>query len=453
MTKSKKNSLSEVNFILYGLNYVVGFGFIATISSLINQGVWGILIFILTSIIIVAVIFAFSRAGQKYQNEIGGSYLYAKKTFGKQMTFFQGWNQASQIILFAGTTPLFFARLISQFDQNNEILYTVISVIIYISFVLLGTFGYKLSKNFIFVTAVFKWITLALGFGLIIYLISQSNSYAASIKDLGPFSLSAFAGGILSFIYAYGGFESLATISKDIETKRFKKIMIYMFLIVFVAYFIFYFIFLGLEKSNVSGFGLDIAYKTVWGTTGVTIFAIGLFFNRVSSTMGGVQPKARMIAALAKDGFFPIPWAQTNKHNEYRNAIIVYAIVGTLSSVFFSIIPTLAGVNNTFEKILAAGNISYLIQYLLTIFTVWLWSIRKEEKIPVWEKIIYVIGMVAIIFTLIGSQISFLIENKITFENFLPLISYVATIIFGYLVWFISAKYNKKRAKKLKLSQ
>ncbi|SYV96890.1 Uncharacterised protein, partial [Mycoplasmopsis edwardii] len=35
-----KNKFTEKQFLFYGLNYIIGFGFIATISSVVSKGLW-----------------------------------------------------------------------------------------------------------------------------------------------------------------------------------------------------------------------------------------------------------------------------------------------------------------------------------------------------------------------------------------------------------------------------
>ncbi|MHA0305754.1 APC family permease [Mesomycoplasma ovipneumoniae] len=451
MMKTKsKNSLTERQFIFYGLNYIVGFGFIVTISKVINQGIWGVFVFILTSLITLAVIFAFARAGQKYQNEVGGSYAYAKKTFKNGLVFFSGWNQVARIMVFSATSPLFFSTLLTQFDAPRKWLYISISLVVYIILILAGSFGFKLSKPIILFTAIFKWATLLVGFGLIIYLIIQSNTYGQSFSQIGPFSVTLFASTILSFIYSYGGFESLATISQSVETKRFKKVIILIFLIVISSYFLFYIIFIGLGKEYVSSnFGLKQVYETLWGTSGASLFAIGLFFNRMSATMGSVQPYARYIAPLAEDGFLPSVFAKKNKHNEYQYAIYLSVSLAISSSIIFTIIPEIAGVTDSFGKIVDAGGISFLIQYFLTLFTVLIWKWRKNEQIPIWEIVIYILGMVVILFTLIASQLDFIGSKEVSFEHFMPLIIYVAAMLIGYIVKFLNSWLKKRKLRKV----
>ncbi|MCU9939058.1 hypothetical protein NWQ34_05755 [Mycoplasmopsis felis] len=83
-----KNKLTEKQFFLYGLNYIVGFGFLATITSVISRGLWGMLIFSLTAFISFSVILAFARGSQEYSSELGGTYVYAKKASKKMMSIF-----------------------------------------------------------------------------------------------------------------------------------------------------------------------------------------------------------------------------------------------------------------------------------------------------------------------------------------------------------------------------
>lgn len=64
---NRQNYFNERQFLFFGLNYIVGFGFIATISGVILTGAWGMLVFSLTSLITLAVLLSFSRAGNKYK--------------------------------------------------------------------------------------------------------------------------------------------------------------------------------------------------------------------------------------------------------------------------------------------------------------------------------------------------------------------------------------------------
>lgn len=45
------------------------------------NGYYGLIIFLLTALISLAVVLVFSRLGNEFPNEYGGSYLYAKKAF------------------------------------------------------------------------------------------------------------------------------------------------------------------------------------------------------------------------------------------------------------------------------------------------------------------------------------------------------------------------------------
>ncbi|QJB71452.1 APC family permease [Mycoplasma sp. 1654_15] len=452
---SNKNHLSERQFLFFGLNYIVGFGFIATISGVILTGSWGMFVFALTSLITLAVLLSFSRAANKYKDLVGSSYAYSKKTFGRSMSFFQGWNQFVQIPLFASTVPLFFSILLTSLDPEREVLYTIISVVLYILLISISTFGVRLSARFIFASAAIKWLTLAVGFGLIVYLIASSkNSFIENISDVSkPFSIVILAKTVLNFIYAYGGFEGLAGISKEVKTNRFKKLLVVLFIIIFSAYFIFYLIFLGLSKSVLiadgkENFGLDLVYKIVWGTTGSILFSIGIFFNRFSATLSSSLYYGRLIAPLAEDGYIPTFLAKKNKNGEYRNAIYTVAVISILSTIIFTIIPKALKVQNSFNSILNSGNSAYLIQYWFTIFTVLVWKWKNAEKIPLWEVIVYIIALLIIPFVLLFSFFPWIAGEEFSKDSIILIFSYFSVILLGYILWGTYSWYKNHKLSK-----
>ncbi|AOD25156.1 APC family permease [Mesomycoplasma hyorhinis] len=452
---NRQNYFNERQFLFFGLNYIVGFGFIATISGVILTGAWGMLVFSLTSLITLAVLLSFSRAGNKYKNLVGSSYAYSKQTFGRSMSFFQGWNQFVQIPLFASTVPLFFSTLLTSIDPAHEVIYTIISVALYVLLISIATFGVRLSSRFIFAAAAIKWLTLFVGFGLIIYIIStQKNSFIENISDVSkPFSIVILTKTVLNFMYAYGGFEGLAGLSKDVKTKRFKKLLVILFFIIFTAYFVFYLIFLGLSQSTLladgkENFGLDLVYKIVWGTTGSVLFSIGIFFNRFSSTLSSSLYYGRILAPLAQDGYLPASLAKKNKNGEYRNAIYTVAIISILSTIIFTIIPKALKVQNSFSAILNSGNSAYLIQYWFTIFTVLIWKWKKGEKIPLWEIIIYIIALIIIPFVILFSFFPWIAGEEFSKDSIIMLFSYVSTILIGYIIWSSYSYYKNYKKNK-----
>ncbi|UWD34336.1 APC family permease [Mesomycoplasma molare] len=450
-----KNKFSEKQFVLFGLNYIVGFGFIATISGVIAKGLWGMLIFVLTAFISMAVMLAFARGSQFFSNEVGGTYVYARKTFKKHkwFLFLQGWNQFAQVPLFSATTPLFFSTLLSEFDKGNQLIYQIASVSIFMIFIIISALGLKLSKWFVFFAAIIKWITIALGLAIVTYYSFMNFNFSNSFVNNEKVTLGIIISSVLTFIYAFAGGEGLAGLSSDVETKRFKKILMLIFIIVLSFYLVFYLIYLGLEpntfKTSNSSVQFGAIYKGTFGLVGLILFTIGLFFNRASSSISSMIYYARTVVPLAEDGFIPSKFAKKSKNGEYTNAIIFSTIFALISMIIFTILPSILQVRDQFVSILNAGNIVFLMQYLFTLITIVTLSHKEKKfKLPLWEEIVYILAILLIGFVILSSFIPPIIGEQYTKSTAILLPSYVGVMLIGYIIWWIWYLINKKPGKK-----
>ncbi|WP_025755149.1 APC family permease [Mycoplasmopsis cricetuli] len=447
-----KNKLSEKNFIFFGINYIVGFGFVVTIANVISKGLWGMLIFTLTSFIALIVMLAFSKGTQAFGNEVGGSYVYSKKAFPKQkwFIFLTGWNQFAQIPLFAATTPLFISQLVSEFDKSNQLIYQICSIGIFIILSLLNLLGLKLSKWFILITAIFKWIILTLGFIIVIYFLITSGSITNVFQTNEKISISIIASSVLSFFYAFGGIEGLAGISSDIETKRFRKLLFLIFLIVFVFYFIFYLIFIWIDTTNIitkeTSFTFNKIFKITFGITGSILFIIGGFFRNFTSTLSSNIYYSRIIVSLAQDNFIPNQLAKKAKNNEYKNAIYFSTFSSIISMIIFGIIPYYLNLEDQFASILNAGIIVFFMQYLLAIFSILVLSFKKTQiQTSIFEKFLYIIGIILIGFIILLNLFPPIVGENYQINSLLILISYFSVILIGFFLWWSYSFYKKRK--------
>ncbi|CCP23900.1 APC family permease [Mycoplasmopsis cynos] len=439
---SKKNKFTEKQFIFYGLNFIVGFGFIATISSVISRGLWGILIFALTAFISMTVMLAFARASQSYGKEVGGTYVYAKKAFSdkRKILFLQGWNQFSQVPLFSATTPLFFIDLLKEIDSGNQTIYQICALVFFVLLNVICSFGIKTSKWFILFTGIIKWLTIGLGLSIVTFYSFSTLSFGANFKNTPNVDISIIVTSVLSFIYAFAGGEGLAGVSSEVETKRFKKIIMLIFGIVLIFYFTFYIVYLGLDSTvfnESTSISFALIFKVSLGSVGVILFIIGTFFNRVGAGISSIIYYARTVVPLAQDDFIPGIFAKKSKKTgEYRNAILFQSAFSIISMIIFTIIPYFLGIKDQFSAILNAGNIVFLMQYLFTICTLlYLSWKRKEFVIPVWEKIVYICSIILISFIVLTSLIPPIIGTSYTAESALLLPSYMGIMLIGYLIW------------------
>lgn len=446
-----KSKLNTIQFICFGFNWIVGFGFIVALSKTVSLGVWSLLAFAISAFVAFATMSVFARATQNYPNVEGGSYGYTKLAFGKRMAFFQGWNQISHIFLLSATAPLFLAELLQLLDNTPEhqIYYQIGSVILFISVTLITVFSLRVSKKFIFIFGAIKYVIILIGTILVIYYCIANNDFANNMHPTESINLSMFAGKTMIFIYAFNGFNNLAYLSKDtVGITKFKKIMMIIYSLVFSFYLLTFVLFLGInDAQHIKGYE-GLFYKA-FAATGLIIFIIGSAFNRFSSQLSYTILYSRIIAPMAEDGYFPAIFKQKNRYGEYSKAIYLSLALTIISMIFFSVLPIILGLGDFFEKMLEAGTIVYLVNYLGAFIALCHLHFKKKMiKIPWWELILYFLGMATIIIVILFTFIPPIVNQPWTINNTLMLSSYCGAMMLGYLYWFGFNLYKKTKAKK-----
>ncbi|QBF34951.1 APC family permease [Mycoplasmopsis phocirhinis] len=442
---------NEKTFIFYGINYIVGFGFIATISSVIKTGQWGILIFALTALIAGGVMLAFARGAQLYGTQIGGSYAYVKEAFPKArpVWFANGWNQFMQAPLFSATTPLFFSGIASLFikSQQYQLLMQFGSLAFFVILTIISAMSLNVSKKVITATAIVKWIGIAIMFVGIIYLaIRNPHIQLLDKKNLTKVSPYILITSILNFIYSYGGVEGLAGLSSEVNTKNFRRILLSLFGIIIAIYTVFYIIFNFVPQieTNNSNFVAALLHRA-FGISGLIVFAISLLFRQITSTVFSMVYYAKTVVPLAQDGFLPYSLAKRDKNGTHRNATIFVTIITVLAMIVFSIIPSLFNVSDRFGTILQAGNLVFFIQYLFAVIAILTISFKnKELKIPMWERIIYIIVATLIAFIALVTLFPPIVGENYDASSIIIISSYLGFVVLGFVVWGIFYAYDKK---------
>lgn len=439
-------NFNEKSFTFFTINYIVGFGFITTIISLININIYGIITMLLTALITFGVSLVFSRMANNYKDEYGGSYAYAKKLNNKHFSFFVGWNQYIQGPILASSSPLFLASAASYLPHiSSEAInwIRVASVGLFILLVLISTLGLKLNKYIIFGSGIVKWAILLTALIITFYLSINNKfniEFSTSNQDNKLIAYSIFAN-VISFMYAFGGIEDVSALSKDVKFKNFRKILMISFAFILTFYFVFYIVMLGSGNTKLSNFSQ--IFGKVLGTTGIWLFVIGLLFNGISSKISISISTSRKLVPLAEDGFLFKWLLNKNKRDEYRNAIWFSAIVTIISMLIFWLIPTLLSIEDFFESVIELGSVAFLLQYFLTFVTALLLERKKEVTIPLWERIIYMIAMLVILLALIVFLFPFVIGHSWSKENTIILVSYIIFIIIGYVIQFVVSLVKK----------
>ncbi|EFF41115.1 APC family permease [Mycoplasmopsis alligatoris] len=448
---------NERQFILYGLNYIVGFGFIATISNVIKNGWAGSIVFILITLISVMVALTFSRAAKYYPDEIGSTYSYSRKVFSKRTSFYFGWNAYIQGPILSAASPLFFTQIIFVAKpewQNYELLVSLISVFIFIGLYVISALGLHISKPLAFITGALKFVVIFIALILVVELIFKEGQHAYFIDNITtvPKDISAYsiAGVAISFLYAFGGLEGLVSIGKDSDKINLRKVLMIIFFIVFASYFTVYVIFLNLPTNLLTSNNLFLnIYAKGLPAIGIALFAIGLFFNRASGIIMGGVINARILVVLAQDGYFPKLLAKENKNGEFSYAIVANLIITFASMIIFNLIPRLINQQDAFQTVLELGTAAFLIQYISTTIIVLFMNNKKLiGNIKIWELVIYWLGIIIGLTLILLWAIPNISGVAWTSQNTIQIVSYIAFILVGYVIYYGTFMFKKHKDNK-----
>ncbi|TCG12119.1 APC family permease [Mycoplasma todarodis] len=453
---TEKNTMSKKKFYLFSLNYIMGFGFIATIGKIMELHALGLVAFMITSFVVLCVALAFSRAADAYPDALGGSYYYAKKSGGRHGGFYQGWTQYIQGPILSITAPLFLAAILKEIDPSRAILYDFLSVGIFILITVITTFGYKVSLKFIAISSILKWIVLTVSVGAIIYLAAHDNAFHSNWVGSTKVNAITFTGAVLAFIYAYGGVESIASLAGEVEVQKFRKLLLKVFFVLFSIYFVFYLIFMGVNMSILNSGNVKLFQKifTVsMGTAGVVIYTIGIIGNKMSARASNTITTSRSVVVLAQDDYLPKWIAKKNKKGEYGISIYLNSTISIIM-MLLGLLLELLKVDDTFNLILDIGLFLFFSQYIGTFISLMILSKRKEvAKIPVWEYIMYLIAIVIMVVVLVIVMVPPITGQPWQLKNTIQITSLLGFIGAGYVIWGIHALMNKKRKNKAELAE
>ena len=443
-----KNKFNNQQFLIFILNYIVGFGFVATIAGVINAGWWGVLIFGLTALITFGASLVYSRLGAEHPNQYGGSYLYAKRGFGRTMAFYQGWNQFIQGPILAATAPLFIADAITRLypgDTTVEWIASSVSIAFFIILVIISTLGIKINKWVIFSTSIVKWGILVVGILLAIYLASKNTNIGVINGQISTFLIFS---NVLSFMYAFGGMEDVAAMAGDAKVNNFRRTLMIAFAIILTIYLVTYIVMsLVVSPTTSDGIGVDTIYNLALGTNAVIVFVIGLVFAGISSKISIAISQSRKIVPLAQDGYLPSTLTRKNKKGEYFLAMFFAAGITILSMLIFWLLPKFfTELGGFFDSVISLGTIAFLIQYFLTFITAFVLAKKKLiKKIPIWEQFFYVLAMLLIFITLIIFIIPPIVGEQWKTASTIIIVAYVAFIALGFVLYAITGSFNRKK--------
>ncbi|MBN4083222.1 APC family permease [Mycoplasma sp. CSL10137] len=487
-----KKHFGEKSFTLFTINFIIGLGFLTTIANVWNLGFYGYLIILISVLTIFGTSLVFSRLANSFKEHYGGSYAFSRQlendiykkennieiTIPKKQkllnhfNFFIGWNQFIQSPVLSSISPLFLSTIIelviSKDNPNYSTIVWIIRIISFIFFALLiaiSTFGLKLNTKIVFLTGIIKWIFLGIGLIILIYLTFMDNAltntylegYKENINNTINIRITPklIFTNIILFIFSFAGIEDMASMTKDVKFKNFRKVLFWSISIVLIIYLLFYTFIMGIKDlssySNFSSF--YTSYTRGLGIFGVILFIVGFISNDIGYKISQTVSTARKLIPLSQDNHISPFFAKQNKKGEFHNAIIFTGIFTFISMVILWLLPILLTDENSenpyFNAVIIVNSIALLIEDMLTYIVAFMLDRKKIiPKIPFWEKIIYTINVIWIFIITSIIIFPFIINDSWKSENTFVFVIYFSFILIGFLFKWTWSVYNKKISQK-----
>ena len=412
----------------------------------------------------------------------GGTLLFTRKAFGKKMGSLFGFFQTLQLPLVGSTVALAIVWAFRNIqgpnggDLSTQWYIYLIAFVIYFLCSMVPFFGFTSSNISLYILWFLKWLIIIAS---IVLAFCEIKNFGHNIGQGSTIKLSGFnyfdlIAALMTFFFAFGGFEVVASMSGDLKNSKKSMISTILMIILFIGifYFFYYYAIMGAlgpkgvaptsktsEPNPINNIfekvlGIKPSFNDVKiGSIAVAVLlVITQISNKSGSRLQGVWGNTRIISSYSENGYLPDVFTRKNKYNQYMNALYFDLILCTFFTVLYLIL-------NFFLKFLASGAlqaVSYIsfMQYLGVASACLYMGYKKDSKIKnkKWENVYFIFVIIAIIFILI----SYMVGGIYDFVNYLnktpgyrdpDKLTVILTdgIIFLFFdIWYMLSLFQKK---------
>lgn len=366
MEEKGKNSISVFGAFALSIGTAIGWGsFVVTGSSfLCKAGPMGSIIGLLIGFLIMIVVAVnYSYMINKYPNNNGGIFCYAKNTLGGDHAFLVSWFLVITYfaILCANLSSIsLFARYIFGdifqfgFHYNiggydvwfGEILLPLFFIVVFGGICLLKK---SISTKIQFALAL-VFITVILG-GFIVAFVNHKGGLETYKPDFAPDGINGALQtlSVISMVpWAFIGFESVSHSSKNFKFphKRIFRVLIVSLITATVLYISVCMISISAfpgeysnwyeylnNSSSLNGLvGIPPFYviHRYLGAPGLMLFVVGLLAIILTSLIGNIFGLSNLLQTMAKNNTVPKQLAKTDKYGNSRNAVVFIVIAAAV---------------------------------------------------------------------------------------------------------------------------
>lgn len=428
--KKTKQRWSKNQFIVWAFNFIVGYGFVISLNGTFKYvGNFLPVVLVIGAIISFITGFSYVRLSRSFVGD-GGAFLYAKKNIKSRFVVYStGFWQYAQgptvgVSSFFGILWAFsniFAKngnAHTSADISHYWYISTFSAVLFGLIFILLTKGFIMKKYALYTMYVLKWSMLILA--MLIALASAKhfasnivNSYGhgSGIKGTKISDLNIVVS-VISFFFAFGGFEGVAVVGNDVENskKNLGRTLVICLCLTTFAYIVIWFLMIGsvgVQTSANQGFGGSgdfnpinvLLSKLIYhGNNGAikiggrvgagVIFILVLLLiseiaNKSSSRFMNGSVNARILVVLARSGFLPRFFLTKNKNKQYINALGVDFVLIYIIFIIFYI--TFLKTQFKLTDVLDLYTVLTFMQYIFVLFiAIKFYMSKTKEK---WKKV------------------------------------------------------------------
>ncbi len=431
--------LGFYSILLLSINSIVGAGIFLNPGSVAKlAGIYTPGVFLAASLFALILALSFASAS-RYVSENGAAYTYAKVAFGKTIGSYVGVSgYVANSVIWSVTSTGVIKIIFSIFQIKESVISITIGLMIFMFILyLINSFGLKILVQINNLSTVAKSSVLVITIiaGLLILLqtkqnhISLVNQYVPSSKV----DFSVFVTAIVAAFYAFTGFETIASGSKDMDnpTKNLPRVIPITILVVAIIYIGVVSVAMMINPVNLVVSKEVVLLSSIFEN----LFLKQLIILGAVISMFGINVAysfhiPRVLEAMAKEKVVPYFFVKRNQHGIPQRAFLL--------SIFITIFIAMS-FKYTMDNIMVAASVSAFIQYLIVPLSVLFFYFGKaKEKIEdknkhyVLDVVIPILSIFLVMLLLVKfdwhSQFT-LVENGVRVLNIYAVLSMIIGMI------------------------
>ncbi len=378
------------SMILMCLNGTIGAGLFLLPGKLyLLTGAWGSFIYVLVSLIVLAIAWCFSKCAAVFQQN-GGGYVYVREAFGQFIGFEIGiMRLVSGMLAYGALAAGFFTALGSIFPVVLTAPYKQIGICAFIlSLASVNLFSVRAFQSLNNLVTLAKLLPLLGLIFLGFFFIEPAHLF--DFQAISFDSHAAGSGALLIF-FALTGFETLTIAASEMKNPQ-KNVPIAMMVALAISAFVYLLAhllcmgLLGPQLSESETPFADIAQVLFGAHTQLFVaIAVLVAIGGVTIVTSFIIPRIGL--ALARDQIIPRYFDKINAYGSPHRSVIVTAVITCALAV-----------SGTFEQLVIISVISRFAQYVAVCLALYTFDRRgtfKPFNKP-WKKAIPIFGLTGI---------------------------------------------------------